>query len=323
MEVRKPIRNQRISADWGRSVAERLRALDVSAEGATRTPTGATLPPRTDPGVAYANPPDEPFAVWLGADTELYAEEPSAPRVRVRLGSVRNAAGEPLSRHDGDFAYDADARRFEAEAPDGTSTVAAEDDGNGGWTLRLLSGGESGAPAWRVPIAEIAVSEKERRVLQLRTGDIALPEHWGATSPMAEIPADGDGSWNAVVEGSRDDASAVAESRLVDIDVDSDGKVTGRHYRTQTIDANGNVVAISERTENPDPEPGAGEDGGATPECGHPLNGESEAATGGDHPLDAGGGNREQGYNNADDGGGHPLDSEGPGGFTPLCADDA
>lgn len=179
----------------------------------------------------------------------------------------------------------------------------------GNLAITLEDPGELPDPPFRV-IGRIAGEDGNLHVEQYESGPLAFDAHWGATDPVTEIPANGEGSWRAVVEGSREEASAVAESRLVDIDVDSDGKVTGMHYRTQTIDANGNVVAISERTKNPEPDPEEGEDGGDTPPCGHPLNSDDDY-----HPLGNGGGGGDD--DNDDDT--HPLEEEGDGGFTPLC----
>jgi len=315
MDVQRPIPDQRIRADWGRAVAEAIAAQGLSGRGVLRTPVGTSLPPAPIPGAARSDPPDAPFSCVLAAGSP-------GPVLRVRAGDVRDAAGDPLGYSpEGGFKVAGDW--FEAAAPEGAATVAAESAPRGRWTLRILGADdadEDGAdgPEWRVPIAEVETGEGVRRVRQLRTGDIALPaRHWGATDPLVEIPADDAGEWRAVVEGDREKATAVAESRLVDIDVDGDGRVTARHYRTQTIDASGNVVAISERTEAAEPDPEEGEDGGETPNCGHPLNGggASGGGGGGGHPLDGGGEDTSGGG-----GGGHPLDYEGRGGYTPRCS---
>lgn len=136
-------------------------------------------------------------------------------------------------------------------------------------------------------------------------------DHWGETEPLVELPADGGGDWRAMKEaGAGGEPSAVAESALVDIELDDEGRVTARHYRTRTIDAKGNVVAISDRAEDDaDPDPGAPDAGGDTPPCGHPLNADDDY-----HPLAGGGASAAQ-----DDDDSHPLDHEGPGGYTPNC----
>lgn len=156
----------------------------------------------------------------------------------------------------------------------------------------------------------------ERFVEQYESAPVVFDAHWGAVEPLVELPADGPGSWNALRSpGAEETPSAVAKSYLVDIDLDGDGKVTGLHYRTDTVDSRGNVVAVSERTETPDPDPGEAETPPETPPCGNPLN----LGDGRPGPLDDEGGGG--GGGGADDDDYNPLDHEGPGGFTPKCAD--
>lgn len=171
------------------------------------------------------------------------------------------------------------------------------------------------------PIAHI--NKADAYVTQLHHGAIILKApsgglHWGEVEPITKVNADRSGSWE--VDKTGENPTAVNESSIVDIDVGKDGKVTGVYYRTRTIDSNGNVVAISDRTDTPseDPdEPDEPKDPDA-PTCGNPLNDEGEDDS---HPLDSG---------NANEGGGagsgiddsNPLDYEGEGGFTPTCNDE-
>lgn len=307
MDVQRPIPNQKLRADWGRAVAEAVRSQGLGGPGVLRTPGGTSIAPAPLPGPARAEPPPEGFAAWFAA-----AEEGGALSVRVRKGAARGADGAELAYAATDFSDAGDW--WEAPAPDGAAEIAAEADGDGGWTLRLLSGAEDGAaPAWRVPLAAVEAGEGVRRVVQLRTGDIQPPDgHWGDEEPLVEIPADGAGEWRALKEAGADERpSAVAESALVDIELDADGKVTAKRYRTRTVDSRGNVVAISERAEDADPDPGGAEDAPETPPCGHPLNLDDDH-----HPLGGGGGGDGAGEDDDD----HPLNHEGPGGYTPNCA---
>ena len=187
------------------------------------------------------------------------------------------------------------ARAYVVGRPDGASiafSVEADPD-------------EAGAP-YHLFGRLFETGNSERYVEQYEGGPVAIDSHWGAVEPLVELAADGDGEWHAVKRSGGDaEPQAVAESSLVDIDVDADGKVTAKRYRTRTVDSRGNVVAISERTEDAAPDPGEAEEGGGGddpfPPCGNPLNGGGD-----DNPLD-------------DDLPDNPLDGEGGGGFSPAC----
>lgn len=168
------------------------------------------------------------------------------------------------------------------------------------------------------PIAH--VNKADAYVTQMHHGAIMLAPpsggiHWGEVEPITEVNADRSGSWDADKTG--ENPTAVNESSIVDIDVDKEGKVTSVYYRTRTIDSNGNVVAISDRTETPsdDPEDPEEPKDPDAPTCGNPLNDEGEDDS---HPLDSGdasgGGGAGSGIEDS-----NPLDYEGEGGFTPTC----
>lgn len=84
------------------------------------------------------------------------------------------------------------------------------------------------------------------------------------------------------------------------IDVSDAGVASIAQLQRDTIVA----LSIPGRDHSEDPTPDE------TPPCGHPLNLDD-----GEHPFG-------RGWRSWDGGGAHPLDLPGPGGFTPLCADD-
>lgn len=311
MAVASPIPQQRISADWGRSVAEAIAAGRLLGPGVARTPVGTTLPAPLPAPPSREAPPSSHFAVWV-------AKGDAGLVLRVLKGAVRDGSGAALDYEETDFT-DGAGGFWEAAAPEGSATVVAEALGTG-WTLRIAD--DDGDQAWRVPVANVDVSDDSRKIDQLHTGDILLPhqEHWGDAKPLTELPADADGSWEArknPAEG--ETASAVAESSLIELELDEEGRVSAKRYRTRTFDTHGNLIAISDRTESATPDPGGEE---KPDPCGNPLNAGSEATDDDwDNPLSSGGG----GGGANDDAHDHPpewdnpLDSEGDGGYTPTC----
>ncbi len=143
--------------------------------------------------------------------------------------------------------------------------------------------------------------------------------HWGAAKPLTELPADADGSWEArknPTEG--ETASTVAESSLIELELDEEGRVSAKRYRTRTFDTHGNLIAISDRTESATPDPGGEEE---PDPCGNPLNEGSEATDDDwDNPLEGGGeAGDEEDEEESPKEWDNPLDHEGDGGFTPPC----
>ncbi|MBP5545171.1 MAG: hypothetical protein ILM98_13935 [Kiritimatiellae bacterium] len=159
---------------------------------------------------------------------------------------------------------------------------------------------------------------------ELPPGDTTTPwemeaDHWGAAKPLTELPADADGSWEARKNPTEvETASAVAESSLIELELDEEGRVSAKRYRTRTFDTHGNLIAISDRTESATPDPGGEEE---PDPCGNPLNEGSEATDDDwDNPLEGGGeAGDEEDEEESPKEWDNPLDHEGDGGFTPPC----
>lgn len=198
---------------------------------------------------------------------------------------------------------------------DGAGDVWAHvSDGQDGRTFSISSEPDQDA-VFSVLLASVSADGAvSRRV----SGDIFLPGHWGAAKPLTELPADADGSWEArknPTEG--ETASAVAESSLIELELDEEGRVSAKRYRTRTFDTHGNLIAISDRTESATPDPGGEEE---PDPCGNPLNEGSEATDDDwDNPLEGGGEAGDEKDEESPREWDNPLDHEGDGGFTPPC----
>lgn len=282
-----------LKATWLNRLVRAIVARTVNAGPGllkTQTPAGTTLslaPQRRTPGAA--------------AESGMWRLSVADGRVTVGAGVWTDAGGAHRSPE-----TDIDA------VSSGLVVAALED---GGLSLSVRDASDLPDTPYRV-LGAISGGRAEQYESGPLAFDDAADAHWGAIEPLVEISADGAGSWNANKD--EDEATAVAESRLVDIDLDPDGKVTGKHYRTTTVDSKGNVVAISERTESTDPDPGEADEDDDEPNCGHPLN-ESDD----DHPF--GNGNGDYEISGGGGGGGvddeHPLDNDGHGGYSPACAE--
>jgi len=288
MDVQRPIPRQRLSADWGRAVADAIAAGRLSGDGVLRTPVGTSTAPVQPPPVSVPPPPGECFAAWVASDGE------GGHVLRVRKGALRDPSrgGAELEYSASDFTDGGEW--WEAMLPAGGATVAAIADGEGGWTLRLLaSGATASGDAW--PVADVGAADGHAtKVRQLRTGDISIGSsgiHYG----------DAEGAEKA-------DSWSIADGTPAILDI-------GR--AKVLIDSRGNVISWNAASGGGggEDEPDDPEAPSAPPPCGNPLN-----ATDDDDPLLGHGGGGSGGTTDNDY---NPLDYEGPGGFTPTCGGNA
>lgn len=279
MDVQRPIPRQRLSANWGRAVADALLSGRLDGHGLVRTPSGTSLPPTPAPAPAVTPPPAARFAAWVASDGE------GGHVLRVRKGALRDPSrgGAELEYSASDFTDGSEW--WEAMLPAGGATVAAIADGEGGWTLRLLaSGATASGDAW--PVADVGAADGHAtKVRQLRTGDISIGSsgiHYG----------DAEGAEKA-------DSWSIADGTPAILDI-------GR--AKVLVDSRGNVISWNAASGGGgEDEPYDPEAPSAPPPCGNPLNDTEEEDY---NPLSSS-------DNDSDDY--NPLNYEGPGGYTPKC----
>ena len=197
MDVQRPIPNQRLRADWGRAVAEAVRAQGLGGPGVLRTPGGTSLAPPPLPGPA-ARPVRRPFGARVAAAPGAAAGDPPVLGLTVRPGRVFFVAGGGTAEVPyaaSDFATESASGGDEVDGelwtkrsglPQGVFWVFAEVSFSGGeptgWTLRCASSlsPSTGARSWPVARCELAAANAAAglagglAVDQLRLGCIVV-----------------------------------------------------------------------------------------------------------------------------------------------------
>jgi hypothetical protein len=291
MDPQSPIRNQRISADWGRAVADGLRASRLDGPGALRSPVGTSLPP-PPPAPVPGRPERAPFDVCLTVENGAAALSVKPGRV----SRVADGATTQLSYSATDFSTKGAADGYDGEAwvlaspPQGDFTVFAEVS-QSSWTLRAATSVEPATGAAAYPVAHCQAADGGGlKIVQLRLGALYVADGGSAAHFGNAEDAEVAETWS------------VADGTPAILDVTKGAKVL--------VDTRGNVISWNagsgEDPETPIDDPSAP---AAPPECGNPLN---EVVD--DNPLDGpGGAGAAPDVEN-------PLDHEGEGGYTPKCS---
>lgn len=296
MDIQRPIPNQKLRADWGRAVADAVRAQGLDGPGVLRTPGGTSLPPVQPPGVR-TRPPRRPWEAVAALDPEngwsLRVFAGLAVLDGKQLAAPADAAGSDVES--GLSYFDVGRDAFGGES--GFLVVAAgEEDG---WVLRREEeaageGGDEASGPWRA-IAWIdwpADAAPKIRQLDLGVVDLGGVDLGGGIHFGDAADAESRTEWEQTEE----------VPAILDLDGATRFKIL--------VDSRGNIVSWTSGEDGEEPEtPSAPQ---PPPECGNPLNDPVS-----DNPLDdpAGGGGGD-----GDDDTGNPLDSEGDGGYTPACA---
>ena len=298
MDIQRPIPNQKLRADWGRAVADALRAQGLDGPGVLRTPGGTSLPPVPPPGVR-TRPPRRPWEVVAALDPEgggwsLRVFAGLAVLDGKQLAAPADAAGSDVES--GLSYFDVGRDAFGGES--GFLVVAAgEEDG---WELRREEeaageGGDEASGPWRA-IAWIdwpADAAPKIRQLDIGVVDLGGGIHFGDAAD-----AESRTEWEQTEE----------VPAILDLDGATRYKVL--------VDSRGNIISWTSGEEGEEPEDPSNPREPAPP-CGNPLNDADDS-----NPLDrpegaggGGGGNAQEDHN--------PLDYEGDGGFTPTCGGEA
>lgn len=177
MDVQRPIPRQRLSADWGRAVADAIAAGRMSGDGVLRTPVGTSPAPNQPPVVPF-RPARRPFDLQLGAD--------GFSVVPGRVWYVSGTAVTELTYSASDFTPKGGEDGYDGthwicaapETPDTAKYICAclqfsrSSSTPHGWTLRLLDG-VSRRGETCLPVAILTpASGGGWRIEQLRLGEI-------------------------------------------------------------------------------------------------------------------------------------------------------
>lgn len=295
MDIQRPIPRQKLRADWGRAVADAVRAQGLDGPDVLRTPGGTSLPPVQPPGVR-TRPPRRPWEAVAALDPEngwsLRVFAGLAVLDGKQLAAPADAAGSDVES--GLSWFDVGREDFGGES--GYLVVAAGEDG---WELRREEeaageGGDEASGPWRAIAWIDWPAEAAPKIRQLDIGvvDLGGGIHFGDAAD-----AESRTEWEQTEE----------VPAILALDNETKYKIL--------IDSRGNVVSwtSAEDGEEPDnPTPPS-----PPPTCGNPLNDADDSNPLDRRPPEHGG----SGNADADDH--NPLDYEGDGGFTPSCGGEA
>ena len=256
MDIQRPIPRQKLRADWGRAVADALRAQGLDGPGVLRTPGGTSLPPIQPQAIARRTEPP-PWTVLAAWDAEA-ADGDGDWVLRVIHGAVTRG-GSPVNAPTPDGQYANDRPGF----TDLSRTAF------GGTTGFLVVGASASAQAWSLRRDTAAAGDGFRAVASVAWASGEAPVITQLHHGLVDLGG-GDGSGPdsdavAKVLGGTDYNAAADSWEYGDVDPTT-GKPTYPVYnptrlywqesahtlwmfrRTETYNSSGLLVAVSAET---------------------------------------------------------------------------
>jgi len=188
MDIQRPIPNQKLRADWGRAVADAIRAGRLEGDGTFRSPVGSSVAPIQPPAPARGHVPP-PWTVMATWDATANSGDGDWA-MRVIHGAVtRDGVALAAPRPDGQYADDRPAYTDVSRTTFGSTTgflvVEAASASAYAWSLRRDAA--AAGDGFRAIASVSWAAGEPPLVVQLHHGPVELG---GGVSPGSDPPGD-------------------------------------------------------------------------------------------------------------------------------------